>query len=374
MMRFSKTTAVSPTTNLRPLLALLMVAAVVRGADDQVTSSGAGAMSALIDDLGDDFKRLDWAREAKSIEKMLERTWARNGWTDESDRFAMELARDISAIPPWEFMNRLNLASSRVAERYELTPQGAERLKGLALREVTASMLKNRRVILRQMSELLELRKENKPFTPEIVASWMKDAEPLAEEFEAIVERMAEELQRLTPAQRKDVLRADLDGYRKRQAFVDEMMSRWERGEWHPSDWGLEDDPLYVDMVNAPGPRVVRNDRPPRTGSMASANPAAALPKWVAHDPPTWFAYVLEFRSKYKLDAGQFTTARSVHDELLLRATDYMKARKAELDAVAKAEREENELYAPICGLFAELRQRLDAIPTTTQKSEVQKP
>lgn len=356
------------------LTLLMLCPSSVRGDDGATTDPFGGSFDTFLKKIGDDFQTLDWSREARNVDRVLRRVWQHNGWSEESDRFAMELARDVSAIPPWEFMKRMDLASQRIADRYGLSPGQAGRIQSLALREVSGLLLKHHRVILKQAAEFSELRREDRPYTAEKIAEWMTESKGLVEQFEVVVDRMIHEIGELVPKEKAGVFQSDVDAYQKRKFYFDQMAHRWERGEWHPADWGLEDDPAYAELLAMPGPRVARTDRPPRSGSMANVNPAAAYPKWKPYDPTTWFAYVLEQQRKYRFDPGQFTTAQSIHDELLLRATEYTKTRNAEMDAVPVDERDKNELYEPVRRLFDELKERLEAIPTSTQRSDAPKP
>ena len=77
---------------------------------------------------------------------------------------------------------------------------------------------------------------------------------------------------------------------------------------------------------------------------------------------------MLAFKKRFELDAGQMSTAESVHAELLERAKGYMAARGDALAAVAPRERPAHEAYEPIRQLFMELQDRLSAIPTTSQR------
>jgi hypothetical protein len=90
--------------------------------------------------------------------------------------------------------------------------------------------------------------------------------------------------------------------------------------------------------------------------------------RWVDHEPKTWIAYVLDVEKRYHLDSGQRTAARSIHSELVGRAMDYSAGRRAELAAVPALEREKHGLYEPIRTLFAQLQERLEALPTTAQR------
>ena len=79
-------------------------------------------------------------------------------------------------------------------------------------------------------------------------------------------------------------------------------------------------------------------------------------------------AYVRELERRFKLDAGQMSTAESIHEELLDRADSYVQMHAAALKTIPVRERGTHEAYEPVRKLFVELKSRLDAIPTTSQR------
>jgi hypothetical protein len=147
------------------------------------------------------------------------------------------------------------------------------------------------------------------------------------------------------------------------------MTERWTKGGWQPKDWGLQHDPIQTGMEQQAraidplagdrSPKRIRSDRAP-------------IPRWRPHEPATWFAYVLDFQKRFKLDPGQKTTANSIHAELLARANSYISAHAERLDKVARRDRAEDQAYEPIRGLFEELKERLDALPRSAQRDQIQ--
>jgi hypothetical protein len=94
--------------------------------------------------------------------------------------------------------------------------------------------------------------------------------------------------------------------------------------------------------------------------------------QWVDHDPATWIAYVVEVRSQYQLDPAQVSTAESIHHELRERAEAFVSSRVEALTAVPAAQRSTHDAYAPVREAFQELRDRIDALPTTAQRTAAQ--
>jgi len=341
---------------------MVAATAVVGGSADDPTT----ALSDLFSQLNEQTKHFDWQAEACHIEQAIDNVWRENGWTDESDLFAQGLARDVSVIPPWEFMKRLNLVSTRVAERYGLSAQQSATLQAAILRRSTGFLARNARVIMSQTAEAVKTRSNGQPFSADQIARWMQEAQPLLEDAYKTTDQLVDDLKHVVPPEKRQLLEADLNGFEKRRRVGLEMAERWTRGEWRPTDWGMQDDPIQQRSAAAAAMRAARA----RITSSADQIKPAVVPRWNSHDPSTWFAYVLDFQARFGLDAGQQTAAKSIHDELVLRAGDYASTRMDTLKAIGLNERSTHEAYAPIRVLFAELQARLDAIPTSSQRAE----
>ena len=183
---------------------------------------------------------------------------------------------------------------------------------------------------------------------------------------------LAEEIQPSLDAEHKLLLGRDRESFQKRTKYVDAMRTRWLEGKWQPTDWGLEADPIQNRAAPPSGadPLAVlpiQATNAPSLSLLPSAAPLVVLPKWVPHDPRTWYAYVLQFEKRFDFDAGQKSTAESIHGELVERAGDYSEIHRDELRPVPVAERATHAAYEPICAMFTELQARLDALPTTAQ-------
>lgn len=312
---------------------------------------------------------MDWTEEADRIRLAAENLWKRNGWTDEADRFAREVGCEIAAIPPWDVMGRFNLLTTRVTQRYGLSEEAAKKFRGSLMREAGAFLGRHGRVVIESGKEALAGRARGEPYTPEQVAKWAKMLEPLLVDMEASADRLLEEIKPSLDPEHKRLFDLDVQSLEKRARYLGAMRTQWSEGKWRPTDWGLETDPIQ----NRPSPLRVAD--PP---ALLPIDPAASLdtvpespvvlPNWQAHDPTTWFVYVLQFGERFGLDTGQKSTAESIHGELVARAADYSETHRDELHQVPMPERETNAAYEPIRALFAELQARLDALPTTVQR------
>jgi hypothetical protein len=327
---------------------------------------------ASFSDLRESLAGLNWDEEAQRLRRAAETLWERNGWNDESDRFARDVACEVTAIPPWDVAARLNLLTTRAAERYGLNDESAMRLKGSVMREAGGFIMRNGGAIIENGREALVARARGEPYTAEQVAKWAKVLEPLLTDMRASVDRVGDEIKPSLDPEHQRLFDQDMQSVQKRTRYVDAMRTRWTEGKWQPTDWGLEADPIQTRAVP---PRALDPSAaiPIPVAPAAQPSPNVSLPTCVSYDPATWFACVLEFEKRFQLDAGQKSTAQSIHAELVERAGDYAKTHREELRAVPTPQRSTHPAYEPIRALFAELQARLDALPTTAQQ-ETYKP
>ena len=124
---------------------------------------------------------------------------------------------------------------------------------------------------------------------------------------------------------------------------------------------------------------------PPRpVVSNPGADVSRAAPQNAKPEPPPqpapplddWEKYVLSTADKYGFNDAQLTNARSILSDLRRRAYQYQASRaesfaRAELMTDAKArEAEKKALNRPLDALFAELKVRLDSLPTQSQRQK----
>ena len=355
-----------------------------------VTASPAPAISPKTDDttspdeMYENFSKpipgVDWDKMSPHFVKMIDRMFERNGWTDESDQYARKVASRVATLPPWDLAGRFGVLTEEVSGRYGLTPQQTTLFQRAVMRESFRMMIKHGPAMWEQAQEALQGRAQGKPYTAEQIARWAKDADPVFHEMEASIERVAGELEQTMPDEKKSVLEKDMAGFHKRQKAVEAMSQRWAKGLWKPDEWGLEDDPIQTGGARAaaetqqPAPTPPPQAARPVAPLVAPAIVATVIPDhWVEHDPTTWIALVIEIGKKYRLDAGQMDTAWSIHAELVERAGRFAKLRASELAAVPAAQRPTHESYQPIRELFGELRDRLESLPTSTQREASRK-
>ena len=328
------------------------------------------AAAELLNPLGETFSGFDWDAEHPNIQRSITNIWSNNDWNDEADLFARDVATEVTAIPPWQMADRLELMTKRVAARYDFTPEQRSRFQAALLREAGGFLLRHATDLLAYSQEAVETRANGQPFSAEQVARWAKEYRPVMDDVRVTIERFIGRMEPdLTPRQRK-LLQRDHASYEKRRRTIDEAMGEWAKGKWEPAQWGLEDDPIQTGKRESQKPDDPSRRIKPLQDRTQKNRAKVVIPKWVDYDPTTWFAYVLEVEKRYRLDAGQMGTAESIHAELLERASAYQTSHAAELAAVAPAQRAKAEAYERVRDIFRELQARLDAIPTTSQRDE----
>jgi len=349
-------------------LALFMLLAAIAWASDPPTEEYAppilksfGRLSEHMDDAG-------WEQESEFINNALNGFWERNGWNSESDKFAHDVASEVAAIPPWQVMKRLNTLNKRFSDRYGLSDAQASQFQGAVIGETSGVLLRNIGVITKQIQEVLRSRADGQPFTAEQVARWMREGGPVMAELRQSADRLTRTLRPMLRPDKLEILDEDIASYEKRQKVVDGAIERWARGEWQPSDWGLENDPLHGRAAQKGGPPIAPGRDKEGRGSKPGRR--ARVARCVSYDPETWYACVLELKEQYTLDPGQKDTAESIHVELVERALAYVANRTEVLAKVPASEKKTHEAYEPVRMLFDELKSRLEVIPTTGQREE----
>ncbi len=365
------------TKNVHHLIVLAITAPAAFPAPPDNATGDPAIRSEALKALAEPIPGVDWDEMTPDITRAIERVFERNGWTQESDQFAMSVACKVARIPPWDIAGRLNSFTGSVAERYGLTKEAEQKFRASLLRESTGFLLRHGPAMVVQAREALQTRAQKIPYSPEQVARWARDADSIFEDIARSVDRLADDLQSTLPDDKKDLFRQDFERYHDRQRVLEEMTTRWARGEWDAAHWGLDADPIQNPQGKSGDAVTGDASVAPPTGKEPlpiPRPPVTVIPsRWIDHDPTTWIALVLDFRDRFRLDAGQMSTAWSVHGEMVERAAAYAESRTEALSKVPAGQRSAHEAYQPIRELFAELQDRLDALPTRAQRDQKQR-
>jgi hypothetical protein len=313
----------------------------------------------------------DWDSLYETVSPGIDEFWEQRGWTEEADEFARQTLQDVAAIPPWEFQKRMDRLMGAVRDRYELTDAQYDDLQGRTYQFIGGMVWRHGRTFYRQTKEMVETRVRGEPFSPEQVARWTRETEPVFEDERARFEDLADQLASSFTPQQREIYERDLASYRRRMQAVNELRERWEAGDWQPEDWGLQHDPIHQPLLDASRAEAEGRDgtQPAPSGAESAGDGSPAEENGVvALDESTWARYVRQFVKHYQLDDAQATAAWSILHELEERAADYRRLHRDEFDRVQPEEASTAQVYRPLREMFDELKRRLHPIPTDHQR------
>lgn len=228
------------------------------------------------------------------------------------------------------------------------------------------------------------------PLNPNRVANWVDGQ--LSSEAAAQGRQRLEELW-----VRRDQMRSVRDQDLRRRAGMKATIIRGRKvrkarisPEGRPMPHGSKADPVLEQARREDAKRIMRPNQgtserserpspeagqPPRPVAATAARPAVAfVPYPIAPPLDEWDRYVASVAEKYGFADAQVTKARSILRDMRRRAYQYQMSRsddfaRAKLLADGKArEARLEELNLPLGALFFELKQRLEALPTTEQR------
>ena len=298
----------------------------------------------------------DWSEQHRIITSVINNIWKQNDWHTEADRFARETAMRVERIPPWQFKDRMNLLIDATRARYRLDENQVRRFQQQLYQEMWGMTLKYGPTLMHNAREMLDTRLQGEPFTAEQVARWAEAFDPLMGDFEKDVKRMSADFGgTLSDAQRK-IFERDLESLNKRMTYFVERSEAWKRGKWRAEDWGLQDDPIHYPQV--------------KLRRAQEAMKRALERRVVADDESTWDRYVRNFITSYQLDEAQQKVCTSILDDVVVRARRYRTTHQDAISRLTRVEQADHALLEPLGTMFAELKSRLNAIPTERQRKQ----
>lgn len=293
----------------------------------------------------------DWSEHNDIIADALAQMWKRNGWNSEADLYAKDLATDITEIPPWKFQDRMERFRELTRERYDMNDQQMTQFKGLLRREMFGMGMKYGPVLFKQAKEMLRTRIDGEAFTSEQVSRWAREFEPMMQQYSADISRITEQFGEIMTEEQRRIYDRDLESLNRRMEYVKQSLGSWQAGMWDPEDWGLQNDPVHIRA----------RERLERRQALSVTSRA------LVYDPSTWERYVIAFIERFRLDEAQQKLCNNILGDLIAQAQRYRVVHRDEFESMSAAERREHQLLEPIQQMFAELKARLNNVPTESQ-------
>jgi len=324
-----------------------------------------------------------WETEAGILRDAHINIFEKNGWTSESDQFTLDLMHQVTQIAPWDAAAREDVFLNGVQNRLSLTHDQ----RGLVGREMRIESMK---VTMKHIKDLLpvaveiaQTRARQEPFTAEQVQKWSQKFKPLMDDAMASLQKVAGKLDKTMTEEQRALLEKDMKALLKRHADVEKMVENWQAGNWSPTEWGLDNDPIHAAAVYEHRLKEAEKD------GLVNLALSKTKPDIIAtaKDQSAWHRHVTWFCNFYTCDDSQRATAKGILTDSLKRATNFLQARGKD---IAKAEQLRDaaqtdaqrkvqvaalvRLHQPIEDIFKELCARLEANVLTTQQRRLLPP
>lgn len=185
-----------------------------------------------------------WEEHYGHMMSAVDTVYRRNGWTDEPDRFSLELIREVESRPPMAIQERFDVVVGMFSDRYMLDESQESALRGVMLQESLRMFTRHSGRIMQYGMEMIQTRAAGEPFTAEQVQRWATLAQPVFLDARERMTQVARDFGEKLDPQQRELLERDLGAANRRLDWVGQRGEAWMRGEWSPEDWGIEADPI----------------------------------------------------------------------------------------------------------------------------------
>jgi hypothetical protein len=260
--------------------------------------------------------------------------------------------------------------AEEVSEDYQLDEPTREKVREKTVKRWMKFLDDNRHEIQPLVNEFIEMRMELKPPEKERVRRWAERAMPMFDKFREQIKEGASEFSQLLPPLKRAKFELESLQFKAGLHLAEGKLKQWKEGDFKEDEFW---EPRRSDR---------RRRRAEREGRSAEAETKPAPQDQIVAELKGWEEYVAEFIRQYDLDEGQRTTAASFLSEMKDRALAHRDRRKEDIlrlevkitghsgtkEELEVVKQELVELYGPIDALFAELKERLDRLPTPAQR------
>lgn len=329
-------------------------------------------------DLQEQAKKIGpWDQEAQTIHQAHVNVFQMNGWTSESDQYALSLLQQVTNISPWNPKQREETFLNGVQSRLSLSAMQRQLVADEMRRESMQIAMKHMGSMFPVVMEIAQTRAEQKPFTPEQIQKWSQNLKPIMDDAMAALQRTSKKLEATMSEDQRQKLKTDLDAVVRRHNDVEKMVQKWQAGQWNPTEWGLDNDPIHAAAMAEYRAKVAQTNA---KVAVATAN-LTSSPNINTANETEWRKYVQWFVAYYTCDERQVSQAEGILKSCEKEAADYLRsrgreieqveARRATADSDSKKELADTELARlrrPISEIFERLKKRLNTQVLTTEQ------
>lgn len=278
------------------------------------------------------------------------------------------------------------------ADHYSLDEEQTERTREMMHERIPEFMDTNRAELQTLVNQFFEAQMNDEPPDPEMVALWSKRALRMSGRVRDLFDDMTDSMREYLNDDQQTLLDSEHAAFETGFGLMTNKLKVWASGGYDPEvDWtgpGAErrarerDERLAMEAAMEQAREDTLNEavQPDQT-------PPAAMPQAASSQPAAekitdeWAIYTQEFIERYELNVDQQNKAvgwlrakQRQRDEYLKRKTDDMDRLDAALkDAKTDADKQRaqddiEKLNAPVARMFADLKERLDTLPTRAQR------
>jgi hypothetical protein len=268
----------------------------------------------------------NWGVEAMRIQEAHHLVFQKNGWTSESDLFALDLINRVSMIEPWNTQQREAVFLEGTRSRYGLSQEQVDLLNDEMRRESMAFTMKHFDKVAPLAMEAIQTRMNGDPFTPEMVQKWATNLEPILDEALESVQKVQRKLEGTMDESQIEKLRKDMEAVVRRHNDMEKNVAEWKQGKWTPYDFGLQNDPAHAGVIGNFPPPGAKDDP-----ALQQAHEAQLLLAVTQGDPTLWERYVMKFVEDYDCDEKQRGQALAILEDCEGEATTYLTAKAEDI-------------------------------------------
>jgi hypothetical protein len=275
--------------------------------------------------------------------------------------------KDSPAGSLWNAEQLMDQACEGIARRYDLTEEQKTYTRKLMAHYVKLFLDRHQDEVRGLVAEAIRLAAPGGSRDPKDYQRWAEKSDPLWNEVKQLILTGNQRWRQCLDDRQKEIHDRDLAAMSRNFEAFDKKFARWRSGGYDPE----------IDQY------IFRTEpaAPPVRGRNATVGEGA----WSVTNESYWDLYVRNFIKKYQLDPAQTETAYSIVKECKERAMQYSEAHRQEINVaedklrglrlgsgspgeVADMEAEYRRLTAPLDQLFTEMKDRLEKIPTTSQR------
>lgn len=251
-----------------------------------------------------------------------------------------------------------------LALRYDLDEDAARQLEHELSQGWRTFIQENRSVLQPLLNEYVEARLAINPPDPEVVRAWAERAGPVFAKIENQLHQTRRDLR-----SRLDPVGLGMLDVRSIEANVmlktlEAKLDAWKQGRFEPHEWW--------DGTTRSRQEAARRAEPHASTASSKVNTR------IDTEMLRWDHFLRQFVQRYLLDDTQTQAANSIARECKQRALEHRDRYRARLATLEKnvgdatqytveQKAEFKAMYGPIDTLFAEMKTRLEKIPTTEQ-------